>query len=86
MYKVDKIITPSRMRTLDECYNELVALDPNTSVSKYFIRRLAVSGTIPCIMAGRKRLINFDKLLAYLNGDNQDQKIHSSSGIKPVII
>ena len=86
MYKVDKIITQPRMRTLDECYNELKAIDPNTSVSKYFIRRLAVSGTIPCIMAGRKRLINFDKLLAYLSGDNQDQGTHSGSGINPVII
>ena len=83
---MNKVITPSRMRTLDECYNELKAIDPNTSVSKYFIRRLAVSGTIPCIMAGRKRLINFDKLLSYLSGDNQDQKKHSGSGINPVII
>lgn len=73
-----------RMRTLDECYNELVAIDPNTAVSKYFIRRLAMSGTVPCIMAGRKRLINFDKLLAYLNGDIQEQKPQPSSGIRAI--
>jgi excisionase family DNA binding protein len=66
------------MRTLDECYNELKALDPNTAVSKYFIRQLAISGKIPCIRAGRKRLINFDKLLDYLNGKSQPP----SSGIR----
>ena len=79
-----QLTTQPRMRTLDECYNELVAIDPNTAVSKYFIRRLAMSGTVPCIMAGRKRLINFDKLLAYLNGDIQDQKPQPSSGIRAI--
>lgn len=43
-----------RMRTLGECYTELKKLDSNTSVSKYFIRQLALQGTIPCVMAGRK--------------------------------
>lgn len=75
---MDKIIRQPRMRTLDECYNELVALDPHTSVSKHFIRQLAISKKIPCIMAGRKRLINFDKLLDYLNGESQPP----SSGIR----
>ncbi len=79
-----QLTTQPRMRTLDECYNELVAIDPNTAVSKYFIRRLAMSGTVPCIMAGRKRLINFDKLLAYLNGDIQEQKPQPSSGIRAI--
>lgn len=83
---MDKIITQPRMRTLDECYKELKAVDPNTSVSKYFVRQLALSGKIPCIKAGRKRLINFDKLLVFLSGDNQEQKAQPSSGIKPVII
>ena len=58
----------ARMRTLDEAYTELKQLDPNTAVSKYFIRRLALSGKIPTVMCGRKRLLNFDGLLAYLNG------------------
>lgn len=83
---MNKIIAPSRMRTLDECYSELKALDPDTAVSKYFIRQLAISGKIPCIQAGRKRLINFDKLLSYLSCEHQDQKKHSGSGINPVII
>lgn len=55
-----------RMRTLDECYKELKQLDENTAVSKYFIRQLALSGAIPCVMCGAKRLINFDALLIFL--------------------
>lgn len=61
-----------RMRTLDECYKELKQLDRNTAVSKYFIRQLALSGEIPCVMCGVKRLINFDALIEYLkNGNNR---------------
>ncbi len=56
-----------RMRTLDECYRELKELDPNTAVSKYFVRRLALSGAIPTVKCGCKRLINLDGLIAYLN-------------------
>ena len=56
-----------RMRTLDECYRKLKQLDPNTAVSKYFVRRLALSGAIPTVKCGCKRLINLDGLIAYLN-------------------
>lgn len=55
-----------RMRTLDECYRELKELDPNTAVSKYFVRRLAISGVIPTVQCGCKRLINLDGLIEYL--------------------
>jgi excisionase family DNA binding protein len=54
------------MRLLKDAYKELKALDPNTAVSAYFIRQLVLSGKIPCTMAGRKRLVNLDALIAYL--------------------
>ena len=56
-----------RMRTLDECVVMLRELDPDTAVSKHYVRRLALTGEIPIVMCGRKRLINFDKLIEYLN-------------------
>ncbi len=56
-----------RMRTLDECIKELKNIDPSTSVTKYFVRGLALSGAIPTVMVGRKRLINLDGLIQYLN-------------------
>lgn len=76
-----------RMRTLDECYNELKQIDNNTSITKYFIRQLALSGKIHCVMVGRKRLISLDGLIEYLNSEHNtaaDNKIIHRSGIVPV--
>lgn len=64
----------AKMRTLDEAIAELKQLDPHTAVSKYFIRRLALSGAIPTVMCGRKRLINLDGLIAYLNSDHAEDE------------
>ena len=60
----------ARMRTLDEAYSELTQLDPHTALSKYALRQMALSGVLPVVMCGRKRLINLDGLLEYLNGGN----------------
>lgn len=30
----------ARMRTLDECFAEIKAMDENTAISKYYIRQL----------------------------------------------
>ena len=55
-----------RMRTVHEAAQELKQLDPSTAVTEYHIRRLAVSGKLPRLKAGKKYLINFDTLLDYL--------------------
>lgn len=60
----------ARMRTLDECFAEVKAMDEHTAISKYFIRQLAISGKIPTIMCGRKRLINLDALIEYISSCN----------------
>jgi len=67
MYKNIKV---ARMRLLNEAYAELKEIDPQTNVSKNFIRQLAISGKIPVVNVGKRRLINMDGLLAYLNGNN----------------
>ena len=75
------------MRTLDEAYRELKQLDSGTAVSKCFIRQLALSGKIPTVMCGRKRLINFDGLLDYLNEQGRQPEQDSPAavcGIRPV--
>ena len=76
----------ARMRTLDECYAELKKLDKNTAVSKYLVRQLALSGKIPVVMCGRKRLINLDGLIDYLSnsGVAVDNNVISYSGIKRI--
>lgn len=56
-----------RMRLLREAAEEIKSVDPGTAVTPYFIRQLALEGKIKSVMAGRKRLINLDDLLRYLN-------------------
>lgn len=71
-----------RMRLLDEAAQEIKKMDPESAISKNFVRELALEGKIPCVMAGRKRLINFDALLAYLQ--NSEQPEVSETGIRKV--
>ena len=79
---VTQVIAP-RMRTLDEAYAELLKIDADTSLSKYSLRKLVLSGKIPCIEIGHRRLINFDALLLYLSGGNVQQQ-PKINGIRPV--
>nr|WP_294668528.1 DNA-binding protein [uncultured Ruminococcus sp.] len=76
------------MRTLDECYNEIKKIDENTAISKYYIRQLAISGKIPVVMCGRKRLINLDGLINYLScsGDTTETATEytPSNNIRPI--
>lgn len=56
-----------RMRTIQEAAKELRRSDPNTALTPYAIRQMVLKGEIPCVCAGKKRLINMDILEAYLN-------------------
>lgn len=58
-------MTP-RMRTIAEAAAELKRLDPATAITPYYIRQLVLTGTIPHLQVGNKRLINLDKLLDFL--------------------
>lgn len=83
------------MRTLDECCRELKRLDPDTAISKYFVRRLALSGAIPTVKCGCKRLINLDGLIEYLQSPHTvpvpsteplpDENIQSVHGIRRIM-
>ena len=52
-----------RMRTAAKIVAELKALDPDTEVTEFHIRKLAKEGTIPVVWAGRKALINLEDVL-----------------------
>lgn len=56
-----------RMRLLDQAYEEVKKIDPQTAITKNIIRGLAIDGEIKCVMVGRKRLINVDDLIEYLS-------------------
>ena len=52
-----------RMRTVAKIVAEIKALDPDTEVTEFHIRKLAKDGTVPVVWAGRKALINLDDVL-----------------------
>lgn len=55
-----------RMRTVAQI-KAMFAAEGEAGISERELRRLAKSGAIPSLMAGRKLLINLDALIAYLN-------------------
>ena len=64
-------MTPSktnipRMRTIDNAYAEIKAIDPQTDFTKRALRRMIASKEIPTTKIGNKNLINLDLLLEIL--------------------
>ncbi len=55
-----------RMRTIEQAAAELKATDPHTALTKNAIRQLVLSGTIPAISVGNKRLICMEQLEKFL--------------------
>lgn len=58
-----------RMRTIDNAYAEIKAIDPQTDFTKRALRRMIASKEIPTTKIGNKNLINLDVLIAKLSGD-----------------
>lgn len=63
-----------RMRLLKQAYAEIVADDPDTALTMTALRRLVLSGAIPAVFSGRKRFINMDALLDYLDSSGGTAK------------
>lgn len=55
-----------RMRTIEQAAAELKAVDPYTALSKNAIRQLVLSGTIPSVTIGTKRLVCMEQLEKFL--------------------
>ena len=56
----------ARMRMLQEAFAYLVEKDPETAITRHALRRMMLSGTIPCVSVGRRRLVNLDILDDFL--------------------
>lgn len=57
-----------RIRTLAETYQYIKEMDKDTAITQNALRRMVVSGQIPCVRAGKKYLIDLDVLFEYLKG------------------
>ena len=74
-----------RMRFPQQALTELRQLDPETPVTLSMIRRLVKTGAVPSVPvgAGKRRLLNFDALCAYLEHP-PIEPIQTVHGIRPV--
>lgn len=64
-----------RIRTLKDTYEFLREMDPNTAVTPNALRRMVVSGQVPCVKAGKKYLIDLDVLFDYLKGTKPEEAL-----------
>ena len=55
-----------RLRTIDQAYRELKAMDPDTAISKHYIRSIVLTGQLPHLQVESKRLIYLDDLMTYI--------------------
>ena len=51
-----------QLRTIDAAYDELKARDPNTGLSRHLVRQLIKNDRVPCIQAGKKKLVDVNVL------------------------
>ncbi|MGF7145943.1 hypothetical protein HNQ56_004391 [Anaerotaenia torta] len=58
---------PARMRTITQVLEYFKQEDPESSISEYYLRGLIKQGKVPVFYAGRKCLVNLDRLIEYLN-------------------
>ena len=62
-----------KIRTLTEAYEYIKKMDTETAVTPNALRRMVVSGHIPCTKVGKKYLIDLDVLFEYLKGTRPEQ-------------
>jgi len=58
--------TLRRMRTIKELASHYSNLDPDTAITQYFIRQQLLSGKLPFVPAGSKRLVAIEDMDAFL--------------------
>lgn len=69
-----------RMRTAHQAAEYFKQQDPETSFTEYHINRLINSGVLPVFRSGRRKLINLDKLIEYLNSEAREPEKDSTCG------
>lgn len=59
----------AKMRLIKDVYNDIKENDPDTAITMCGLRRMVQMGVIPSVQVGRKRLINADTVMDYLNNN-----------------
>lgn len=74
-----------RMRTAAGVLQEIKAMDPSTEVTFNYIRYLIHTEAVPVLCVGRKKLVNVDAVLAYLDAGSQPEP-PALGEIRPVAV
>ena len=75
----------SRMRSIEEGFNEIKANDPGTALTKTALRRLVTTGEIPSVRIGTKYLFDLDMVEQYLRGELQQIQREPEPPLRGVI-
>ena len=62
-------MTTPRMRTAEGALAVIKTEDPETAVTLRAIRGLIHTGKVPHVPVGKKKLVDVDRLMDYLKGD-----------------
>lgn len=72
-----------RMRTAEGVLLQLQADDPGTQMTLCAIRKIIRSGAVPVVPCGRKKLVDYDGFLSYLQS-GYDTAPALAGGIRPL--
>lgn len=59
----------SRIRTIEKAFEEIRRTDPDTCITKHFIKNLIINGEIPHRKTGNRYLIDVDEVIRYTQGE-----------------
>lgn len=62
----------ARMRTVNQAFEHIKAIDPETSISLYAIRCVAKTGDIKTVYLNKKILLDLDGLLDYFHMEDKN--------------
>ena len=69
-----------RMRSIKKAAADYKTVDPSTSVTIYYLRKIILSGEFSCRKSGGRYLIDMDKLDNYLTAqDDQEVAVEPES-------
>lgn len=59
----------ARIRTIGKAFEEIRRIDPETCITKNFIKNLIINGDIPYRKTGNRFLIDVDDVIRYAQGE-----------------
>lgn len=71
----------AKLRTIDQAYKYIKQIDPDSAISRNYIRNLVLGGYISYVAVGAKRLINVDELFSYIQANTKNMKERQSEKV-----